>query len=217
MVRNPCVWLAPMNKMAGTPLGEMDDQTVVGSVHNSDHGAFASGDSCGGSLKMSDSSPLVSHTTTINMSRAGNHEELLSRMTNNMREAVMDALVAMCDLVQADNTNADASPCKVLHVDDSTIVEYGISIIVSQIGKHIMLDSYTSSMCIDSWGRSSFGHCLIEINAEDVLKESLTIGVPIIEDTSHVHDHCPKNVSIPIIVVTLVVPTPIVEMTNDGF
>ncbi|GJS48453.1 hypothetical protein Tco_0598574 [Tanacetum coccineum] len=33
----------------------------------------------------------------------------------------------------------------------------------------------------------------------------------------HVHDHCPKKVSIPITVVTPVVPTPIVKMTNDGF
>ncbi|GJT27566.1 hypothetical protein Tco_0907841 [Tanacetum coccineum] len=97
MVRNPCVWPAPMNKMAGTPLGEMADQTVVGSVHNSDHGAFASNALCGGSLKASDSSPLVSPTAIFNMSRAGNHEELLSGMTNNMHEAAMDALVAMCD------------------------------------------------------------------------------------------------------------------------
>ncbi|GKC01757.1 hypothetical protein Tco_0987893, partial [Tanacetum coccineum] len=33
----------------------------------------------------------------------------------------------------------------------------------------------------------------------------------------HVHDHFPKKVSIPIIVVTVNVPTPSVEMTNDGF
>ncbi|GJU96252.1 hypothetical protein Tco_1321008 [Tanacetum coccineum] len=75
----------------------------------------------------------------------------------------------------------------------------------------------------------------------DVLKESLTIGVPLIEDTGftietvtieyewkpprcdlckifgHVHDHCPKNVSIPITVVNPNVPTHAVEMTNEGF
>nr|GEV18008.1 hypothetical protein [Tanacetum cinerariifolium] len=93
MVRNPCMWLAPMNKMAGTPLGEMADQTLMGSVHNSDHGDFASGYSYGGSLKVSDASALVSPTPIINMSRAGNHEELLSGMTNNMCEAAMDAIV----------------------------------------------------------------------------------------------------------------------------
>nr|GEZ12893.1 hypothetical protein [Tanacetum cinerariifolium] len=78
--------------MTGTPLGDMADQTVMGSVHNSDHRDFASGYSCGGSLKVSDASSLVSPTLIINMSRAGNHEELLSGMTNNMREAAMDAL-----------------------------------------------------------------------------------------------------------------------------
>ncbi|GKE16782.1 hypothetical protein Tco_1424359 [Tanacetum coccineum] len=69
MVRNPCVWHVPMNKMAGTPLGEMADQTIMGTVHNSDHAAFASGYSCGGSLKASDNSALVSPTPIINMSR----------------------------------------------------------------------------------------------------------------------------------------------------
>ncbi|GJS89030.1 zinc knuckle CX2CX4HX4C containing protein [Tanacetum coccineum] len=58
-------------------------------------------------------------------------------------------------------------------------------------------------------GRSSFARCLIEINANDVLKESLTIGVPLIEGSG---DHCPKKVWIPPIV-----DTPIVEETNDGF
>ncbi|GJT01690.1 zinc knuckle CX2CX4HX4C containing protein [Tanacetum coccineum] len=111
----------------------------------------------------------------------------------------------------------------------------------SQIGKPIMLDSYTSLMCIESWRRSSFARCLIEINAEDTLKESLTIGFPLIEDTGFiiktvtieyewkpplyglckifglVHDHCPKKVSILITGVTSNVPTPTVKMTNDGF
>nr|GEX04846.1 hypothetical protein [Tanacetum cinerariifolium] len=59
----------PDDSQKGTPLGEMADQTVVGSVHNSDHGAFASGYSCGGSLKASDASALVSCTPIINMSR----------------------------------------------------------------------------------------------------------------------------------------------------
>jgi hypothetical protein len=34
--------------------------------------------------------------------------------------------------------------------------EDGISIIATHIGTPIMLDSFTSSMCIDSWGRRSF-------------------------------------------------------------
>ncbi|GKB43368.1 zinc knuckle CX2CX4HX4C containing protein, partial [Tanacetum coccineum] len=281
-------------------------------------GAGASGASCDGSPKVSNSSPLVSPTVPINIPRgmynvdvaatfgvplttvgdldvltkdieAGKHEELLSGMTIDKRKEVMDALVAMCDSIQATNTNADAIPCVVSHVDDSTIVdalvaenlngdessvvhsifiqdkpssyiaaaggsrpkssvvggskldpsitkanfrledvlennpwmirnnpiilkkwsmstrlskkeltripvwvkihdvpihifsEDGFSIIASQICKPIMLDSYTSSMCIESWGGSNFACCLIEINVKDVLKKSLTIGVPLIE------------------------------------
>ncbi|GJV11853.1 retrovirus-related pol polyprotein from transposon TNT 1-94 [Tanacetum coccineum] len=125
---------------------------------------------------------------------------------------------------------------KIHDVPIQVFSEDGLSIIASQIGKPIMLDSYTSSMCIESWGRSSFARCLIEINVDDVLKESLTMGVPLIKGSGfiietvnieyewkpprcdqckifgHVHDHCPKKVSIPPIVDTL-----IIEKINDGF
>ncbi|GJX97437.1 zinc knuckle CX2CX4HX4C containing protein [Tanacetum coccineum] len=56
--------------------------------------------------------------------------------------------------------------------------EYGISLIATFIGKPIMLDSYTSSMCNDSWGRSSFARCLIEVNSEVDLVDVVTIGIP---------------------------------------
>ncbi|GJU24121.1 zinc knuckle CX2CX4HX4C containing protein [Tanacetum coccineum] len=119
--------------------------------------------------------------------------------------------------------------------------EYGISLIATFIGKPIMLDSYTSSMCNDSWGRSSFARCLIEVNSEVDLVDVVTIGIPsltrddFIKETirveyewrpprcdickifGHVHDHCPKKVVSPSIVATLNVVTPIVEKINDGF
>nr|GEV88951.1 hypothetical protein [Tanacetum cinerariifolium] len=61
----------------------------------------------------------------------------------------------------------------------------GLSIIASQMGKLIILDSHTSSMCIESWESSSFARCLIEINADDVLKKSLIMGVPLIKFGGH--------------------------------
>nr|GEW79823.1 hypothetical protein [Tanacetum cinerariifolium] len=216
----------------GTPLGEMADQTVVGSVHNLDHGDFASGYSCGGSLKASHAFSLVSPTPIINMSRG---------------QFNMDV----------DNTNADAIPCKVSYVDDSTIVAGGSrpkpsaaegSKLDPSISKAKFRLLFSENLCegvyvsipkkivemkmalalsrlklvsLLCWtpippqcmGRSSFAHCLIEINAEDVLRESLTIGVHLIEDMGFTI----KIVSILITVVTPIVPTPIVEMTNDGF
>ncbi|GJW78789.1 hypothetical protein Tco_0140471 [Tanacetum coccineum] len=55
----------------------------------------------------------------------------------------------------------------------------GISLIATQIGKPIMLDSFTSSMCIESWGQSNFARCLIEVKADAVLKDNITMGSPL--------------------------------------
>nr|GEW54010.1 hypothetical protein [Tanacetum cinerariifolium] len=41
--------------------------------------------------------------------------------------------------------------------------EDGLSLIATQIGKPIMLDAFTSSMCVESWGRISFARALIEV------------------------------------------------------
>ncbi|GKB37416.1 zf-CCHC domain-containing protein [Tanacetum coccineum] len=123
--------------------------------------------------------------------------------------------------------------------------EDGISLIASFIGKPVMLDSFTNSMCNDSWGRSSFARCLIEVNSKADFVDVATIGIPSLtgeyftKETirveyewrpprcdefkifGHVHDHCPKKVVSPPIVATLnvvntsTVVTPTVE--NDGF
>ncbi|GJV99283.1 zinc knuckle CX2CX4HX4C containing protein [Tanacetum coccineum] len=123
--------------------------------------------------------------------------------------------------------------------------EYGISLIASFIGKPVMIDSYTSSICNDSWGRSSFAWCLIEVNSEADLVKAVTIGIPsLIEEDftketirveyewrpprcdeckiiGHVHDQCPKKVvSPPIVATPNVVNTSIVvthTVENDGF
>ncbi|GJX74220.1 hypothetical protein Tco_0312815 [Tanacetum coccineum] len=49
----------------------------------------------------------------------------------------------------------------------------GISLIATYIGKPIMLDSFTSSMCKESWGRSSFARVLIEIASDSDFKENI--------------------------------------------
>ncbi|GKE35638.1 hypothetical protein Tco_1454960 [Tanacetum coccineum] len=67
-----------------------------------------------------------------------------------------------------------------------------------------MLDSYTSSMCIDSWGRSNFSRCLIEVNADGVLKESITMGIPLLDGLGFYKE-------------TTITVTHIVDKSNDGF
>ncbi|GJW33960.1 zinc knuckle CX2CX4HX4C containing protein [Tanacetum coccineum] len=119
--------------------------------------------------------------------------------------------------------------------------EDGIILIATFIGKPVMLDSYTSSMCNDLWGRSSFARCLIEVNSEADLVDVVTIGIPSLSEDDftketirveyewrpprcdtckifgHVHDYCPKKVVSPPIVATSNVVTPNAEKTNDGF
>ncbi|GKC61884.1 zinc knuckle CX2CX4HX4C containing protein [Tanacetum coccineum] len=56
--------------------------------------------------------------------------------------------------------------------------EDGISLITSEIGKLIMLDSFTSLMCVELWGQSLFARCLIEMRAVEALKDSITMGIP---------------------------------------
>ncbi|GJY72780.1 zinc knuckle CX2CX4HX4C containing protein [Tanacetum coccineum] len=41
--------------------------------------------------------------------------------------------------------------------------EVGLSLLTTQLGKPIMLDCYTSNMCVSSWGRNSYARALIEI------------------------------------------------------
>ena len=113
----------------------------------------------------------------------------------------------------------------------------GINLIASFIGKPIMLDSYTSSMCKDSWGRSSFARCLIEVGSVDELVEVITIGVPSLTGDGftkesirveyewrpprctlckifgHIYEHCTKKETTPPVVTT----SNVVPPAYDGF
>nr|GFB50445.1 zinc knuckle CX2CX4HX4C [Tanacetum cinerariifolium] len=128
-----------------------------------------------------------------------------------------------------------------IFISRKVVKKDGISLIATFIGKPVMLDSYTSFMCNDSWGRSSFARCLIEVNSEADLVDVVTSGIPsLIEDDftketirveyewrplrydlckifSHVHVQCPKKVASPPIVTTSNVVTPTVEKINDAF
>ncbi|XP_071699774.1 uncharacterized protein [Rutidosis leptorrhynchoides] len=54
----------------------------------------------------------------------------------------------------------------------------GLSVIASKIGRLMMLDSYTSTMCLESWGRPNFARAIIEVSAECELKDSIRVGTP---------------------------------------
>nr|GEW50107.1 hypothetical protein [Tanacetum cinerariifolium] len=172
--------------------------------------------------KVSNFSPLVSPSTTINVPRelnsidvaatfrvpltivgelhklindieAGKHDELLSEMTNDDRIKTMDGFgypwLIRKSLIILKKWSMDIRLLKEeltrfpiwvkLHdVPIQVFEENGISLIATFIGKPVMLDSYTSTMCNESWGRSSFARCLIEVNLEADLVDVVTIGIP---------------------------------------
>ncbi|GJY64200.1 reverse transcriptase domain-containing protein [Tanacetum coccineum] len=66
--------------------------------------------------------------------------------------------------------------------------EDGLSLIATQIGTPIMLDTFTSSMCIESWGRISFACALVEISSDKDLKKEVTMAVPNEDGTSYTRE-----------------------------
>ncbi|GKD88515.1 hypothetical protein Tco_1364022, partial [Tanacetum coccineum] len=66
--------------------------------------------------------------------------------------------------------------------------EDGLSLIATQIGKHIMLDAFTSSMCVESWGRVSFARALIKISSHSTLKKEVTMAIPEDEGDGHIKE-----------------------------
>nr|GEZ23686.1 hypothetical protein [Tanacetum cinerariifolium] len=59
--------------------------------------------------------------------------------------------------------------------------EDGLSLIGMQIGKPVMLDAFSSSICTEVWGRIGFARALIEVDADRNLKEEVVMAVPRLE------------------------------------
>jgi hypothetical protein len=59
----------------------------------------------------------------------------------------------------------------------------GLSLLATLIGTPKRLDAFTSQMCKESWGRSSFARCMIEVKSDEVLRDSITIEIPLLDGT----------------------------------
>ncbi|GKB20226.1 trichome birefringence-like protein 3 [Tanacetum coccineum] len=103
-----------------------------------------------------------------------------------------------------------------------------------KIGKPIMLDAFTSFVCVEAWGRIGYARALIEVGADKELKQEVIMAVPNVDDEGATHtfekirveyewkpplcvdchvfghttEQCPKRV--------LEKPSPIVETNDDG-
>nr|GEU51254.1 zinc knuckle CX2CX4HX4C [Tanacetum cinerariifolium] len=97
------------------------------------------------------------------------------KVSSNFRPLVVDLLF---DGVNISIPRKVVEQVKLHDVPIRVFKEDGISLIATFIGKPVMLDSYTSSMFNDSWGRSSFARCLIEVNSDAKLVDVVTIGIP---------------------------------------
>ncbi|GJZ27422.1 RNA-directed DNA polymerase, eukaryota, reverse transcriptase zinc-binding domain protein [Tanacetum coccineum] len=56
--------------------------------------------------------------------------------------------------------------------------EDDFSAIATKLGTPLMLDSYTSDICIQSWGRSSHARAMIEVRVDVELKDTIMVAMP---------------------------------------
>ncbi|GJR27448.1 retrotransposon protein, putative, ty1-copia subclass [Tanacetum coccineum] len=64
-------------------------------------------------------------------------------------------------------------------------IEDGLSAIATKLGTPLMLDSYTSDMCMQSWGRSSYARVMIELRTDMDLKDNTVVAMPKITREGH--------------------------------
>ncbi|GJV03921.1 hypothetical protein Tco_1337490 [Tanacetum coccineum] len=60
-----------------------------------------------------------------------------------------------------------------------------LSAIATKLGTPLMLNSYTSDMCMQSWGRSSYAKVMIELRADLELKDNIVVAMPRIRGEGH--------------------------------
>ncbi|GJV55825.1 copia protein [Tanacetum coccineum] len=63
--------------------------------------------------------------------------------------------------------------------------EEGLSAITTKLGTPLMLDSYSSDMFMQSWGRSSYSRVMIELRADVELKDNIVVAMPKITREGH--------------------------------
>ncbi|GJS97895.1 zinc knuckle CX2CX4HX4C containing protein [Tanacetum coccineum] len=60
----------------------------------------------------------------------------------------------------------------------TAFTEDGLSAIATKLDTPLMLDSYTSTMCTESLGRSSYARAIVELRADTELKDTLVVVIP---------------------------------------
>ena len=61
----------------------------------------------------------------------------------------------------------------------------GLSLIATKIGTPRMLDSYTCTMCEESWGRNRYARAMIELDSKKDLVNNLVVVIPFLKEEGH--------------------------------
>ncbi|GKA52477.1 zinc knuckle CX2CX4HX4C containing protein [Tanacetum coccineum] len=65
-------------------------------------------------------------------------------------------------------------------------LKVGLDVIAAKVGKLIRLDAHTTSICLNSWGRSDYARALVEVAAETPLINSVDVEIPLDEEKGHI-------------------------------
>jgi len=74
---------------------------------------------------------------------------------------------------------------KLHNVPLAAYTDDGLSMLFSRVGNPRMLDSYSTTMCTDLWGRSSYARALVDISAEKEWKETLMVAIPGMDENGY--------------------------------
>ncbi|GKC45121.1 retrotransposon protein, putative, ty1-copia subclass [Tanacetum coccineum] len=80
------------------------------------------------------------------------------------------------DLMKEDDRNVPVW-VKLHGVPVTAFSKDGLSAIDTKHGTPLMLDSYTSDICLQSWGRSSYARAMIELRADMELKDTILVAM----------------------------------------
>ncbi|GKA24432.1 putative reverse transcriptase domain-containing protein [Tanacetum coccineum] len=122
-------------------------------------------------------------TTRLDYYRLGNALEV-NMAVRSMFSSATRLLYFQLAHVQI-SAHAEKVWVKLYGVPVTAFSEDRLSAIATKLGTPLMFDSYTSDMCMQSWGRSSYARVMIKLRADVELKDNITMAMPKITREGH--------------------------------
>nr|GEV04893.1 zinc knuckle CX2CX4HX4C [Tanacetum cinerariifolium] len=136
-------------------------------------------------------SSILSHNSTADVGESDDNDMKLNVSKTNVPKKLNFRSLVNDDKVDNSNIVLPRAAIDKVKLHEVPLVAYsedGISLIATQIGKHLMLDAYTSSMCGEAWGRINFARALIEVSSYSDLKKDVTMAVPNEDETDYTRE-----------------------------